>query len=550
MKYILLLAIFICFQGISQQLWAYSTQPSCLSSYREKPQKLSRSDYSTIIAETLSSLKKINNVKDRDKLLLRFTRVMKKHSDPEGILTVVQNISEEFQKKNSALVLHHLTVAKIKTSDKEGAFTIAQNMKEDLSQRRIWIGIAIALAEVGDIEGAWEVVQKIQTEYRKLAVIGIAKAQVDANDVEGALVTIQQLEGAIGEFIADIVIAQAKADDVKGAFVTLRKIAITDHRNRAKALVGILMEHVKVGRVAEVLATIKTFEELWPNSYRHKIFYGKYVYIVNAHNIMLLRFKKSCTVLEKYGRVCVSGNLEPQNLPCPDISTLIAESTAIVEKTKIKVFKRSGGVTIRPQPAFIDLLLGNIAVAQVRADDMKGALATLQKVSRPSERYEALVIISGIKAFLNDEAETLKIIQNINDSYYMNKVLTHVAIGKARRGNVASALEKIQKINPDSFRRKVAIRRVAVAVAESNMEDAEAKAWEIAKMNERHIDKTKAFIGILKIKARTGNIEDIQTTIKTIEKLLPDTYNDKYLYIAEALLNILDKIQVSEKSGI
>ena len=209
----------------------------------------------------LHTLGTIKEESVRTDTLRDVSEILAAAGDISGALQVADEIKIDFSRDDALIKIAQQHARK--GGDGQAVRQIAGKLKDTSRAKYIWISMALAQAERGDVEQARKFLSTLKKSERDFPLAGLARIQAEAGDVQGALETATQISSnqAKGDALASIRKVQEQAGDREGEFRT-RKLALEDDLSswnrgrRNKAVVALAIALAEKGDIQGALDTV------------------------------------------------------------------------------------------------------------------------------------------------------------------------------------------------------------------------------------------------------------------------------------------------------
>ena len=410
------------------------------------------------------------------------------------------------------------------------AVAAARTVKSGYARARALRNVASVQAEAGDVDSARATATSIgDVQGRINALVGIASASAKRGDVEAALEGFRLAVAAarsIGESnhrtrgLRKVALAQAAAGYTASARATARSIG--DIQGRTDALVGAASALAREGKGGDARAFFDLAVDdagAISNGYRRAIALGKVAWAQAEAGEQTAARMTLDKALQAGGRgmdlrsagatIASLADVDPYVFIQIAVAQMKVEDLSGARKTLGRAFQ---SVIEDMSPSQVKWLF-NIASAQTAAGDADGARQTIdtaaQRLISANDDDLAQNLVYHIAP---DQLETLlEIVASLNpeDSEAEQNLVYHVAIRQAQTGEIQRSLHNASMIDRVSRRNAVLREIVSAQAGGQQFVAARATALSIKDSNKR----IRALVEISRAQARSGDVKSAGKTL-------------------------------------
>lgn len=378
------------------------------------------------------------------------------------------------------------------------ALETAQSITDAKRRAGPLMKIAPAQAKVRDITSALETAQSIPDVGHAFALRGIATVQVEAGDIASALETAQSITDAWkrAEALVEVATAQAKAEDRYGAsstfataLKTVQRIANSLERVRGLSDIATAQAETGDGQAARqtLTAALGIAQSVTYAGSRANAL--KYIAVAQAEAGDAQAARQTFTAALKTAQSATDAtDADFRVKVLRDIATAQAQAghRQAARQTLTAALKIGQSITHAPSR---ELVLDDLATAQVKLGDIPSALKTMQGITDAGSRLGILRRIATAQVETGDGqaarhtlTAALETAQSITHALSRGLALSGIATAYVKAGDIPSALKIAQGITVADYR-AAPLKDIAIAQAEAgNFKSAMKTAMNIEAM--------------------------------------------------------------------
>lgn len=340
--------------------------------------------------------------------------------------------------------LQNIAVVRAELGDVAGALQVAADVEVEFMKYDTLVDIARVLSDRGDFTGALRAAAAIPDDkhWKSTSLSDIAQAQAKAGDMAAATSTFEEslriatALKAPGALVS-VATARAKAGDLEGAFRTAALIKKYNHKKSSQnflsfALRGIAAAQAGNGDLVGALQTAFTIE-------------GDVLKEYALRDIAVAQARAG----DVTGALQTASTIQGDSAKSHTMLIAIAEAQAKAgdRAAAARTFEQAFQSLVNGPmpPGRVDDVLVEIAAAQVRAADLKGALRTAALIKTYTQKSVALRGIAAAQARVGDVTAALRTADDIEHDGTRIETLKDIAAAQARAGQVNSALAMAKK---------------------------------------------------------------------------------------------------------